>query len=237
MDYFFGERHGDHEVVINGTEMHHCLKVLRHKRGDIIRVTNGLGEMWECRLEKDDWKQEAAEATILQNLENFGESPARIVLILSGPEDPARMEWLIEKSVELGVSEILFTRSERSGPIRIRESRIESILRSAVKQCGRSRIPAFRMEKHINDAMQYLSDFQGMKIVGEASGTPLLKIERPRLDWGLVVCCGPEGDFTPYEYEKIKRDFSFVPVSLGHTRLRSETASIALLSWGVSQIG
>lgn len=237
MDYFFGEKSEGNRVVMSGTEMHHCLKVLRHKRGDIVRITNGLGEMWECRLENDDWKQESMVATILQSLGDFGESPARIILVVCGPEDPGRLEWLIEKSVELGVSDIWFTRSQRSGPVRIRESRIESILRSAVKQCGRSRIPKFRMEQQLDLTLKHLHDFTGMRLLGEATGTPLRKVALPQPDADLVICCGPEGDFSPGEYEMLKLNFSFVPVSLGHTRLRSETASVALLSWGISQIG
>lgn len=237
MDYFFGEKSEGNRVVLTGTEKHHCLKVLRHKRGDIVRITNGLGEMWECRLENDDWKQETAEATILQSLGDCGESPAPIVLVVCGPEDSGRMEWLIEKSVELGVSDIWFTRSQRSGPMRIRESRIEAILHSAVKQCGRSRIPVFQMEQQLEATLEQLRDFRGMKLLGEAAGTPLRNVVLTNPEAGLVVCCGPEGDFTPGEYEMLKSKFSFVPVSLGYTRLRSETASVALLSWGVSQIG
>lgn len=237
MDYFLGEIQNAEIAILTGQEMHHCLKVLRHKKGDQIGISDGAGNLWICRIERDDWKDSQLEATILSSHPNQGEDSAGICLICCGPEDPGRMEWLVEKSVELGVSQLFLVRSRRSGFIRLKINRIETIIRTALKQCGRSKLPVCSIYESLEDALKNIPFPEGLRIVGAEGGESIKNSDHCAAHTPITICCGPEGDFTNEEMQLLKEQYQFLPVSLGNTRLRSETACISLLSWAKSRRG
>lgn len=237
MDYFLGELQSAENAILTGQEMHHCLKVLRHKKGDEIGITDGAGNLWICRIEKDDWKESTLIATVLTAHPNQGEDRAGICLICCGPEDPSRMEWLVEKSVELGVSQLFLVRSSRSGYIRVKINRLETIIRTALKQCGRSRLPVCAIYESLEEAVKNLPFPEGLRIVGAESGRQIKNLDHCTAHTPITICCGPEGDFTSKEMHLLTEQYQFLPVALGNTRLRSETACIALLSWAKSRRG
>jgi 16S rRNA (uracil1498-N3)-methyltransferase len=235
MDYFLGEQVNSDTICLKDQEMHHCLKVLRHKAGDLIGVTNGLGNLWICQIVEDDWKSKELMAQIVSEHPEQGEDPAGISLICCGPEDSGRMEWLIEKSVELGVSRLHIVKSARSGYLRLKPVRIESILKTAVKQCGRSRIPEYKIFNSLRESLAEIADNKGLRLVGAELAEPIRSHDLLESNTPITLCCGPEGDFTPEELSVLTNEYGFRPVSIGNTRLRSETACLALLSWAKSR--
>jgi 16S rRNA (uracil1498-N3)-methyltransferase len=235
MEYFLGEQVNSDTICLKDQEMHHCLKVLRHKAGDLIGITDGQGNLWVCRIVEDDWKSKELIAQIVSEHPEQGEDPAGICLICCGPEDSGRMEWLIEKAVELGVSHLHIVKSARSGFLRLKPARIESILKTAVKQCGRSRIPEYKILNSLKESLAEIADNKGLRLVGAELAKPIRTQDLLDVHSPITLCCGPEGDFTPEELNLLTNEYGFLPVSIGNTRLRSETACLALLSWAKSR--
>jgi len=237
MDYFIGEEDASGDYVILRTEeLRHCVKVMRHKIGDIVMVTNGLGKLWKGTLTDD--KKEAVELKIkiLSEHHGQGEDPLALVLASALPEDPGRIEWMLEKSVELGVSEIFLLKSGRSGFPKIKENRLQKILIQAVKQSGRCVIPRVNPEISLENFLSKHPFQNFLKLSGSASGNPVNKYNHTVQTQATVLMCGPEGDFTPEEWDLIEKN-GYEPVALGRFRLRAETAGIALLSWARANRG
>lgn len=237
MDYFIGKLQSAETAILTGQEQHHCLKVLRHKKGDVIGITDGEGNLWVCRIDTDDWNAPVLEAGVLSSNPNQGEDEHGLVLICCGPEDPGRMEWLIEKSVELGASHIFLVRTQRSGFIRLKTNRLEAIIRTALKQCGRSRLPVYQICDSLEQAVNKLPYSAGIRLLGAETGAGIRNYDSDSLNQAITICCGPEGDFTPDEIFLLQEKHGFLPVALGKTRLRSETACVSLLAWAKSRRG
>lgn len=236
MDYFLGEMSGSGFPEIRGKEMHHCLKVLRHVKGDIISVTDGKGHLWVGELLDDRRDAESVRIRVIEEKHGFGEDTAELILITAIPEDTDRAEWLLEKAVELGVSRICITRTRRSGFMKVKPVRIENILSSAVKQCGRCRIPEFAVYESLQDVLEALKFPKANKWVGAASAIPAHTLLRPDSEIPWILAAGPEGDFAPEEMEMLENN-GFQQISIGRLRLRSETAGLALLAWARSLRG
>jgi 16S rRNA (uracil1498-N3)-methyltransferase len=208
-------------------EAQHCLRTLRHKVGDVIYCVDGNGIFYQSRIAQIEKLK--VSLSILGQQINWGEHSYQIHLFFTPLKSKERLEWLIEKSVELGATHlhpILTSRSERTA---ISFSRLERIMIAAMKQSKRSRLPSFspllllredsflpqldiRLVAHCNATThisQWLSRSAGWKSIG--------------------VAIGPEGDFSEEEV-KILEDKGFYSVSLGNNRLRSETAGIFVLS-------
>jgi 16S rRNA (uracil1498-N3)-methyltransferase len=234
MDYFLGNAPEGEVAVLTDSEMHHCLKVLRHSVGDEIGITDGMGNLWICQILEDNRNSNQMKAKVLKHEWMHRERKHDLTLICCGPEDPSRMEWLIEKGVELGVTRFLITRSQRSGFIKLKESRLNTLIRTALKQCGRTKLPDYTFFESLPDCLKETSELSGLKILGNASGLPIKQLDSEAQNQAVFVICGPEGDFSAQEYELLAKN-NFVGVCLGKTRLRSETASVALLVWVISQ--
>jgi 16S rRNA (uracil1498-N3)-methyltransferase len=210
---------------LNQSESLHCRKVLRHQKGDEIFCIDGKGKAYRTRIKAFEKQQTQLE--ILETIPGWGEHNCHIRLIVSPLRLKDRFEWLIEKSVELGVTEIYPVQCLRTDKYKakFKPERLNTLLLTATKQCKRSRIPILHPVQGLND---YLSlDRQGPSYLAYCEAETLLQEQKDQIAAAaeLNLLIGPEGDFTEAEVEWAEAH-GFQRISLGKARLRTETAGI-----------
>jgi 16S rRNA (uracil1498-N3)-methyltransferase len=226
MTPFYIERVVGETAYLMGEEAHHSIKVLRKKAGDEIIGIDGTGLMLVCKVKA--LGKDLVEMEIMERYRDWGEKPQRIYLLVSPLHKPDRFEWLVEKAVELGVTDILPYLGKHTVKTGLRVDRLERIMIAALKQCMRSRLPKIHepqsLKKALGVAKADISLLAHLEL-----GKPIQDIE---LDWqgagSVMGLIGPEGDFSQDELEEALK-LGFQAVSLGQNRLRSETAAIHIL--------
>lgn len=204
----------------------HCIRVLRKQQGDIIDVIDGRGHRLKCRIADAHPKR-----TLLEIVETEDISlpwQGNITVAVAPTKHIDRMEWLVEKLVEIGVNRfvpLLCNHSERK---EIKRERIEKIAISAMKQSLKTWLPVI---DDMTPLKAFIEEFRGsdaMRFVAycdpEIPRRDLAKELKSGID--TVILIGPEGDFSPEEI-KATINSGFIPVSLGDCRLRTETAALA----------
>lgn len=202
----------------------HCAKVLRKKAGDTIYVTDGRGHRFECRIALCTPKVVDVEIAGVECMERNWKG--RITLCVAPTKKTDRMEWMVEKCVELGVDRIIPLVCMRSERKFINEERLRKIAVSAMKQSLKVWLP------EISDSMTFrqliTSPFAGGTVMGYCNPklprTPFTTFYSPNQDIRILI--GPEGDFSPEEVEAALA-VGIVPVTFGAERLRTETAAVA----------
>ncbi len=207
--------------VFDKEESKHIIKVLRKKEGDILYVTNGLGFLFitEITIASDN------KCTIkINTFEKQDEPKFNLHLAVAPTKMNERYEWFLEKATEIGVQEITPIICEHSERKVIKTDRFQKILESAMKQSLHYYIPK------LNEAIAF-KDFiktkkQGQLFIAhcEEMNKKSFKSEL-KTNGNVTVLIGPEGDFSVKEIQ-LALEHNFIPVSLGQTRLRTETAAI-----------
>ena len=222
MILYFSNTVEDGLIRLDEDESKHCLKVLRLGIGDTIHVTDGKGKLYEARI--SGTASGCVAAAILNTTSSELSKGFRLHIAIAPTKNSDRFEWFLEKSAEIGIDEITPVFCARSERNRVNDDRLKRILVSAVKQSLKTRLPL------INEAVS-LKDFLHLPIPGErfiASCTSgkeeeIHKVYTKAHD--AVVLIGPEGDFTDDEMSAASRA-GYLPVSLGESRLRTETAGV-----------
>jgi 16S rRNA (uracil1498-N3)-methyltransferase len=225
---------------IEGDEVRHIRRVLRLKAGDEIAVFNGSAKEYEGKIVEEG---PSSVVIMIQNiLSSKRESPLEITLaqsLLKGE----KMDYLIQKATELGVKEIIPFFSSRSVPLLEKSRRLRRYHRwgkiaiEASKQCGRGVIPKIEPLQDYYEMLQNISQDFLRLILWEKEGTRLKEaLEGSKEKVKIFFIVGPEGGLSQKEVEDAKEK-GFIPVTLGKRILRSETASLCLLSilqyeWG-----
>lgn len=237
MYHFFAdqERIGRGEISLVGGDVNHVRNVLRMKPGERVTVSDGSGGEYLCEV-----RQVGSGEVILDILEERGEGaelPARIYLF-QGLAKGDKMEWIIQKAVELGVHQVIPVAAARS-VVKLDEKkeqdrvrRWNGIAKSAAKQSGRSIIPLVAGVLPFAEALERAGGFDVKFIPYEcARGMEETRRQlgriRPGMDVGIFI--GPEGGFEEQEIS-MARSRGVEPVSLGRRILRTETAGLMILS-------
>lgn len=213
-----GENHLDAE------ESRHCIKVLRKQPGDTIHITDGKGTFYIARIVKADPRQCTFEI-IEKNLEP--EKKHHIHIAIAPTKNLDRMEWFVEKAVELGVDEISFVVCNNSERKVLKLDRLERKAISAMKQSLKATLPTLHAVVQFQKFLEKSTpaDEKYIAYIDKENTTPHLKsLLRPKQVYCILI--GPEGDFSPEEVT-LARQKGFQTVSLGNSRLRTETAGIA----------
>ena len=240
---------GDFGGGLDADESGHCCRVLRHSAGDEIHVIDGLGSMFRCRLVDDNPK--GAEAEVLEAFPGWGGHPYRLTVACCPTKNNDRFEWFVEKATEIGVDRIVPTIGERSERKVYKTDRALRIALSATKQSLKSRIPEIAEPISVKDFIQ----ISPLASLGRTDSTPChferspeggveksLKLiaycfegdtkrisiqEALRAYEGkdITILIGPEGDFSPEE-ARLAVEHGYIPVHLGASRLRTETAAV-----------
>ena len=203
-------------------EAQHCARVLRLGTGDEITLTDGKGNFYQAEITAASNKR--CLVSIRETVFQEPLWPCHLHIAMAPTKNMDRNEWFAEKATEIGFDELTFLNCRYSERRVIKNERIEKILVSAIKQSLKARLPK------LNEMMDFdkfiAQDFQGQKFIAHCyeGEKPLLK-DVLKAGEDALVLIGPEGDFSEEEVKKaIER--GFVPISLGKSRLRTETAAL-----------
>ncbi|MBQ9498612.1 MAG: 16S rRNA (uracil(1498)-N(3))-methyltransferase [Bacteroidaceae bacterium] len=211
-----------HSNELPADEAAHALRVLRLKVGDELTLTDGMGCFYRAEIAVADNKH--CLVNVLETLPQPALWKGHLHLALAPTKNMDRMEWLAEKATEIGFDELTFLNCRYSERRVIKLERIEKIVVSAVKQSLKARMPQLH---ELTDFDKFIRQpFNGQKCIAHCypGEKPLLKdILHPEED--ALVLIGPEGDFSEEEVA-LAIENGFQPISLGASRLRTETAAL-----------
>jgi len=202
-------------------ESKHIAKVLRKKEGDILFVTNGLGFLFKTEIAI------ASDSKCTVNIISFEkqeESKFHLHLAVAPTKMNDRYEWFLEKATEIGVQEITPIICDHSERKVVKTERFDKILLSAMKQSNQYFLPILNEPIAFKEFVK--KQFNGQKFIAHCEDTnkkTLKSILKTNEDCTILI--GPEGDFSVKEIE-IALEKQFIPISLGNTRLRTETAAV-----------
>lgn len=206
-------------------EARHATQVLRIKPGEIVWVTDGCGNRYESHVLSIG--KRSLELKIINR--HFSSREPLPVLAVGMIKSRERLEWLVEKSVELGVSKLILMQTERSERTHVREDRLRAIQVSAMKQCLTSWLPELATGMSFEAVLEEgKSAYQPIFIAHEKAA---LESRMPHTDTPAspLLLVGPEGGFSDREVQ-LAVDAGATMVWLGPRRLRAETAALAVLS-------
>ncbi|MCA8830602.1 16S rRNA (uracil(1498)-N(3))-methyltransferase [Hymenobacter pini] len=203
-------------------ESKHAVRVLRLTEGDAVVLVNGQGGVFEAEVAEANPKR--CHLRIVQQ-QQVPRRPYTVHLAVAPTKNLDRMEWLVEKATEIGVDQITFLRCARSERRELKLDRLEKIAVSALKQSGQAWLPQLT---ELTDFSRFLPTIAPettfIAHLEDGERTPLARVAASGT--GCCILIGPEGDFTPQEIEAAFAR-GIRPVTLGASRLRTETAALA----------
>ncbi len=233
MQLFYNSSISENEklFVFDKEESKHIIKVLRKKESDILFVTNGLGYLFKTEIAL------ASDSKCTVNILSFEKqepSKYHLHLAVAPTKMNERYEWFLEKATEIGIQEITPIICEHSERKIIKIDRFQKIIESAMKQSLHYYVP--KLNEPITYKEFIKKEFLGQKFIAHCEETDKKSLKKElKTNENILILIGPEGDFSVKEIQ-MALDNKFIPVSLGMTRLRTETAamvachSVALLN-------
>ena len=206
------------------SESMHCSRVLRMKNGDEIFVTDGKGSRYRCLILNSHTSHTSLSVLSQEKLE--AEKNYYLTLAVAPTKNSDRMEWMVEKAVEIGVDRIVLLKCERSERKYQKTERLKKIMIAAMKQSLSLFLPEITELTDYKDFICSCSK-DSQKFFGYCSKDFPLKDFAKECKAGgeVIVMIGPEGDFTFEEVDKAIK-YNFIPVTFGNKRLRTETAGV-----------
>jgi len=212
-----GEQH-----TLDAEESAHCVKVLRLRENDIVYLTNGKGSLFKSVISLSNPKK--CELQIIETLKDYKKPDYLLHIAIAPTKNIERFEWFLEKATEIGISRITPIICERSERRIIKPQRLKKILVTAMKQSLKTYLPVLDNQVDLpgfldqnQNGLRFLADFR------EIADNHLFEKCKPGVETTVLV--GPEGDFTEREFN-LAHEKGFQSVSLGDSRLRTETAGI-----------
>jgi 16S rRNA (uracil1498-N3)-methyltransferase len=229
LNTFFASKTNDKTLTLNSEESWHCAKVLRMKAGEMIEVISGFGSRWQAELLEVNEKQTTA------FIINEQVDPPRnyyLQVAIAPVKNADRLEWMLEKLTELGVDRISFLLTKNSERKNVNVFRLNKIIESAVKQSRQSFLP--RLDDLLNFE-SFIDTFknseEALKLIAHCQPEEKLSLRNINSEVKkFIFLIGPEGDFRKDEIQSAVRA-GFKPLTLGGSRLRTETAAIHIASY------
>lgn len=252
MEIFYSNDIDDGLLRLDAEESGHCVRVLRHRQGDAISVIDGRGTLLHCTLIDADPRN--ATARIDSREPGFGAHPYRLTMAVCPTKNIDRYEWFAEKATEIGVDILAPVIGDRSERKVLKNERLERLVKSAAKQSLKGAIPAVLQPQTVRDFILGAPD-NAVKMICYCFDGPkrsVADVLRERLHSGsgeaaaaagaatavpeICILIGPEGDFSPEEAE-LALGRGWTPVTLGASRLRTETAALVAATMVYSELG
>lgn len=220
--FYFKDIHLDSvQFSFDKEESKHIHKVLRKKEGDILYVTNGLGFLFKTEVTMAS----ASQCTVkILSYEKHEKAAFHLHLAVAPTKMNDRFEWFLEKATEIGVHEITPIICDHSERKVIKNERFDKIILSALKQSNHCYLPILNQAISFKEFLK--KEIKGQKFIAhceENDKKSLKKILEKNID--VTILIGPEGDFSSNEIEIAIKNH-YIPISLGNTRLRTETAAL-----------
>lgn len=230
MELFYSQDIEGGTCRLDHDESGHCIKVLRHRCGDEISVIDGRGTLYRCRIISDSHKEVVAQ--IIDSVQDWGGHPYHLHLAVCPTKNNDRYEWFAEKACEMGFDELSPIIGDHSERRILKTQRVEKILISASKQSLKAAVPAVNEPVSVKEFIAANADRSGLKLIAycfDDERVPRRSIKDVLIGYegtDVTVMIGPEGDFS-HEEAELALQAGFIPVHLGASRLRTETAAIA----------
>ncbi|WP_395626403.1 16S rRNA (uracil(1498)-N(3))-methyltransferase [Daejeonella sp.] len=209
-------------LILSEEESKHCIKVLRLDTGSLLHLVDGIGGFYDALIEDPHPKR--TKLKIVKKIENFGKRNHYLHIALAPTKNIERIEWFLEKATEIGIDEITPIICDRSERKEIKTERLNKVITSAVKQSIKAFHPKLNEPIRFNDLISKTTNAQ--KFIAHCMDSGKVAIKEQLIPKGnYLVVIGPEGDFTFQELE-VAITNNFIPLSLGDSRLRTETAAL-----------
>jgi 16S rRNA (uracil1498-N3)-methyltransferase len=206
------------------TESRHLTQVLRRKVGDIVQFTDGQGHLFSGEIIEVGKRN--CGVMIQQTTTNFEARPFRLHIAIAPTKNMDRLEWFLEKATEIGIDEITPLICKRSERTVVKTERLKGVLASAMKQSLKAYLPIINEATDFSQFMKQNFAENEQRFIAYCNDTerhPLSKMYEKSKN--CVILIGPEGDFTEAEVQMAFKK-EFVGVSMGNSRLRTETAGV-----------
>lgn len=222
MRLFFSQNIKDDHGFLSPEDSRHVVKSLRMKAGDKIDITDGKGFCYSAQIEDANFRK--CTFTVLGSDQKEKTWNFHLHMAVSPTKNIDRFEWFLEKATEMGIDEITPILTDNSERKRIKMDRCERILQSAMKQSHKFTLPTINELQTFSNFIENTSQEQNKYIAHcyEGEKTDVKNIKTPDR---LTIVIGPEGDFTQEEVS-LAQNANFTPLSLGDSRLRTETAAV-----------
>ena len=211
--------------VLDETESQHAIKVLRLEIGSEIEITNGKGELFLARIVSGNFKKCGFE--IVKTISTQIAPDFYIHIAIAPTKSSDRIEWFIEKCVEIGIQEISFIQCNHSEKKNLNLERSIKVAVSAMKQSQKAYLPKIN---GLQNFKQFLGQTKAQEkfiaYVADANAPNIHLLQVATKQTNYLVLIGPEGDFSPEEITLALQN-NYRPIALGTSRLRTETAGIA----------
>ncbi len=211
------------KVLLDEDTSKHIVQVLRMKNGEELQLTDGNGNLFTAKITDNNRKR--CTVTVIRTIKE--QLPAaKITIAISLLKNASRFEWFLEKSTEIGISEIIPIICTRTEKQHFRYERMNGILISAMLQSEQTWLPFLHEPVKYNDAVK--NSIYQQKFIAhceDESNKSQLSSQPINASTSQLILIGPEGDFTKDEIANALQH-DFIPVALGNTRLRTETAGI-----------
>lgn len=202
-------------------ESRHIIKVLRKKDSDILQVTNGSGLLFETQITLASDNKCTVEVLSIKNAEK---PKFHLHLAVAPTKMNDRFEWFLEKATEIGIQEITPIFCDRSERKVINRDRFEKIILSAMKQCNETFLPKLNEAVSFKDFIKQKNN--GLQLIAHCEETDKKSLKEVlKSNEDVTILIGPEGDFSEKEIA-LALENNYKPVTLGNTRLRTETAAV-----------
>ena len=212
----------DNQFTFNKIESKHIVRVLRKKEGDILHITNGLGYLFTSKISVANDKKCLVD--IIKVIKKEKQFPYNLHIAIAPTKNNQRLEWFLEKATEIGISEItpiICSNSERKI---VKNERLEKGIVSAMKQANRFYLP--KLNEVVSFKNFIKQDFKDDLFIAHCEETDRKTLKSQlKKEQNTTLLIGPEGDFSTDEINLALQN-KFIAVSLGNSRLRTETAGI-----------
>jgi 16S rRNA (uracil1498-N3)-methyltransferase len=198
----------------------HVIQVLRMKEGEHLQLTDGKGKIITAEIISENKKATQVKVISTSHIEH---RTSHITIAISLIKNRSRFEWFLEKATEIGVSAIVPIICERTEKQHFRADRMKNILVSAMLQSQQAWLPQMQEPVNFNDVVKDVK--QQFKFIAHCIEEDKKQLNNLAIQQSAIILIGPEGDFTKKEIDLALQN-NFIPLSLGETRLRTETAAI-----------
>jgi len=208
--------------LLDEMESRHAIRVLRLVNGDRINLVDGKGNFYEVII--TDANHRNCQVEVITQVPQFGKRNHYLHLAVAPTKNTDRFEWFLEKATEIGIDEITPVICEHSERKILKTDRLEKVMIAAMKQSQKAYLPRLNPLTPLKEVL--LSPFEGKRFIAHCydRNKKQLKNEINASHLNLILI-GPEGDFSEDEIELALQQ-KFIPVELGKSRLRTETAAI-----------
>jgi len=209
---------------LSSEESNHLIRVLRFKKGDTVFLTDGKGSFVKAALANEDPK--ACLVDIIETKSEFGKRNFSVHIGIAPTKNIERFEWFLEKGTEIGIDEITPVICEHSERREVKPERLKKVIVAAMKQSVKAYLPELHAAKSFNEFVA--APFSGQKFICTVAGNEKNILLKNTYSAGMdsLILIGPEGDFSNREITFAEENH-FKKVSLGESRLRTETAGVA----------